>query len=235
MTGLWRRKRACHFLHASGLLTGLDTVREEMLNQAVNALRDQGFWVGDGLFEDDLIEALRASLDGLREDDALRRAGIGREDDFRLQKNVRGDRIHWLSRQDAAQARFLDQMERLRLALNRALFLGLFEFESHFAHYPPGAFYRRHYDSFRGAANRLISTVLYLNPDWQPGDGGELVLYAPDEQTRLLQVEPIGGRLALFLSEEVAHEVLPAARDRLSIAGWFRLNASTADRVDPPR
>lgn len=38
----------------------------------------------------------------------------------------------------------------------------------------------------------------------------------------------------LFLSEEFPHEVLPASRERYSIAGWFRVNGNGAGRVDPP-
>lgn len=34
------------------------------------------------------------------------------------------------------------------------------------------------------------------------------------------------GTLVVFLSEEFEHEVLPAKRDRYSIAGWFRVNPS---------
>ena len=45
---------------------------------------------------------------------------------------------------------------------------------------------------------------------------------------------PSFGSVAIFLSEEFPHEVLPATRDRYSIAGWFRVNTSTADRIDPP-
>jgi SM-20-related protein len=40
--------------------------------------------------------------------------------------------------------------------------------------------------------------------------------------------------LVVFLSEEFPHEVLPTATDRYSIAGWFRVNTSSAERVDPP-
>jgi SM-20-related protein len=36
------------------------------------------------------------------------------------------------------------------------------------------------------------------------------------------------------LSEDFPHGVLPAQRDRYSIAGWFRLNTSLFDRIDPP-
>ncbi|MFB0911982.1 MAG: 2OG-Fe(II) oxygenase, partial [Glaciecola sp.] len=123
----------------------------------------------------------------------------------------------------------------LRTYLNQHLFLGLFSFESHFSHYAAGSFYKRHLDAFKGEANRILSVVAYLNPNWQIGDGGELVLYKDEFDTQGLKVIPALGTLAIFLSEEFPHEVLPAKRDRYSIAGWYRINASSADRVDPPR
>jgi SM-20-related protein len=205
------------------------------LDAAAQALGRDGWWSGSGLLEPAQIDALVDELAALREADRLHRAGIGRELDFQIDGEIRRDCIVWLNRQRPVQAAFLDSMEQLRLALNRTLFLGLFEFEAHFAHYPPGGFYKRHFDSFRGAANRLVSLVVYLNRDWQPGDGGELVLYAEDESRELARIEPRAGTIALFLSEEIPHEVRLAHRDRLSIAGWFRLNASVNGQIDPAR
>jgi SM-20-related protein len=37
-----------------------------------------------------------------------------------------------------------------------------------------------------------------------------------------VDVLPVGGTLVLFLSQRIAHEVLPGNRVRLSIAGWFK-------------
>ena len=48
------------------------------------------------------------------------------------------------------------------------------------------------------------------------------------------QVEVDDVNLRAF-REEIPHEVKPARRDRFSITGWFRLNTSSPDRVDPPR
>ncbi|MFP4207045.1 MAG: 2OG-Fe(II) oxygenase [Wenzhouxiangella sp.] len=205
------------------------------LASAAAALSAHGWWLGENALKPTLAEALAANLAALRQAEALHQAGIGRETDHQLRPDIRGDRIHWLTRSDPVQARFLAQMEALRLVLNRRLFLGLFEFEAHYAHYPAGAFYRRHLDSFQGAANRVVSLVAYLNPDWGAEDGGELVLYDPAGESRLATIIPKSGRIVLFLSEEIPHEVLPARRDRLSIAGWFRLNASIAGQIDPPR
>ncbi|MFU8830853.1 MAG: 2OG-Fe(II) oxygenase, partial [Wenzhouxiangella sp.] len=198
------------------------------------ALSQQGWWCGQHIMSNEMVIALRHELAELMEADRLHRAGIGRHSDFQIESEIRRDRIFWLSGKRAVQQHFLTAMEQLRLALNRELFLGLFEFEGHFAHYPPGGFYRRHLDSFQGAANRVISTVTYLNPDWQPGDGGELVIYAEDSNRTLATIEPRAGTQVLFLSEQIPHEVLTAHTDRTSIAGWFRLNTSIQNQIDPP-
>lgn len=140
--------------------------------------------------------------------------------------DIRTDRILWLEDPGAtdAQRRCLARFEILRQALNQALQLGLFEFECHFARYAPGAFYRRHVDQFAHGGRRRLSTVLYLNAGWQTGDGGELRLYLdPREDTGFVDLQPTGGTLVAFLSEGFQHEVLPARRERLSLAGWFKV------------
>jgi len=122
----------------------------------------------------------------------------------------------------------------MQLYINRRLFLGLFSFESHFSHYAAGDFYKRHYDAFKGQANRVLSMVVYLNSDWTQEDGGELVLYTDSRDVEGITVTPSFGTVVVFLSEDFPHEVLTTHRDRYSIAGWFRINSSTNERVDPP-
>ena len=151
----------------------------------------------------------------------MSRAGIGRGRS--LNDAVRGDAIRWLGQDDAAEAAYLAWMERLRLGLNRRLFLGLFDYEAHFAVYQPGAYYRKHLDAFPGASNRLLTTVYYLNPQWTPADGGELRIYDLDGGL-LENVAPEFGKMALFLSATHPHEVAATRQKRLSIAGWFRVN-----------
>ena len=135
---------------------------------------------------------------------------------------VRGDATLWLNAPGAnlPQRDVLARFEALRLALNRALQLGLFDFECHYALYPAGASYRRHRDRLRNDEARVLSCALYLNQGWQPGDGGELRLYLP--RAAPLDILPQGGYLVAFLSERFEHEVRPARRERLSLTGWFR-------------
>ena len=193
---------------------------------------------GDCLLEEaipqDLAFALFERVEKLKHSEFYP-AGIGRANDQMLNSFVRRDEIHWLEPVNEAERDWLEWIEQLRNYLNRRLFLGLFSYEGHFAHYAPGAFYRQHLDAFRGEGNRVLTVVLYLNYNWQSNDGGELQMYAADGSEPFARVLPRMGGMAVFLSEEFPHEVLPAKRDRYSIAGWYRINATTAERVDPPK
>ncbi len=208
----------------------------ERLAELVDALVAQGWYVGEAFIPAELCAELYHEVATMADHEALEEAGIGRGQTHTLRRDIRGDAIRWLDRESRARRRYLEAMGELQQELNRALFLGLFEYEAHFAHYPPGAFYRKHLDSFRGRANRVVSTVGYLNPDWPAEGGGEMVIFAADEPEReLSRVRPEVGTFACFLSESVPHEVLPTRLPRASIAGWFRRNASLGGLVDPAR
>lgn len=169
----------------------------------------------------DLTLALAAECLALRSVDALKWASVGRGKLQTRQASIRGDQIRWLKAgQSLACDRYLQIMDNLRLLLNRHLFLGLDEYESHFAFYAPGASYMKHLDRFRDDDCRTISAVIYLNEDWLPEQGGALRLHPEGECTE--DITPLACRLVLFLSADMQHEVLPATRDRMSLAGWFR-------------
>ncbi len=182
-----------------------------------------GWFAQENFLQADLCHALRADLQNLQQAGALKQAGIGRGDGHRRAPAIRTDQTYWLDGGSPAQAQLLAQMENLRQQINRALFLGLDSYEAHYASYQPGGFYKKHLDSFKGERNRILSTVLYLTPDWRAEEGGHLVIYDPQDHDRVCaRVLPAQGTLACFLSEEIPHEVLPPTRERVSIAGWFR-------------
>lgn len=204
-------------------------------DRVVQGLVERGYAVMPGYFSPFLVRALRHEAAARHGAGEFSRAGIGRRDGQHRNDLVRRDSICWLEGGTLAQCRLFEEMEKLRQAINRSLFLGLFELEAHFARYPEGAFYRRHLDAFRGHDGRVVSTVIYLNEAWVAGDGGCLRLW-PDSGAGApaLDVAPRGGTLVSFLSERIPHEVLPARRERLSIAGWFRRNRTTTEWLDPP-
>jgi SM-20-related protein len=215
-------------------LGGDNTTDETLFAHIARDLTEQGYSIRHAALPESLSSALFTYQQEMNGDKFID-AGIGRGDDYLRNEFVRTDEICWITGESATGRDWLSWAGQLQVYLNRHLFLGLFSFESHFAHYRPGDYYKRHYDAFHGEANRVLSLVVYLNPGWSAADAGELVLYK-DEQDRVgTKVTPLMGTVVTFLSEEFPHEVLPANRDRYSIAGWFRVNTSVTDRVDPPR
>lgn len=219
----------------SALPVPSDPAADDLFDRIARALGREGRIVVDDVLPAGLADALFARMCELG-DEGLERAGIGREEDHRLNRFVRGDETRWLEPAESPDRDYLAWIEELRLGLNRRLFLGLFDYEAHYARYAPGSFYSRHLDAFAGAQrSRVLTTVLYLNPTWQPGDGGELLMYDESGEHVLETITPCYGRLAVFLSERFPHEVLPTKVVRHSIAGWFRVNGSLGGTIDPPR
>lgn len=207
-------------------------ISEQQADRIAAALAAEGYIILDDILPDDLL-ALLASQAMAPAANAYKAAGVGRDQNLQQIAAIRQDEISWIDHSNPAGREYLAWMEYLRSELNRRLFIGIFDYECHYAHYAPGDFYKKHLDAFKGNTNRIVTTVLYLNPDWQLEHGGELVMYAPESENRLQKILPEYGRLVIFLSDRFPHEVLPANKHRYSIAGWFRVNNSSATRVDP--
>jgi len=188
----------------------------------VEAIAANGLAVLRHAVADPLVAGLR---DAARARDAageFRAAGVGRAAARVERPQIRGDRIRWLDAEGArpAESALFALLERLRLDVNEALFLGLLEFEGHYAIYPPGAGYARHVDRFRDDDARVLTLILYLNEAWTPAQGGALRIVQDDGAAR--DVLPEGGTLVAFLADRFPHEVLPATRERLAFTGWYR-------------
>jgi len=187
----------------------------------IDDLAERGWSLQSSFLTSDVTRKLADECRRRDNEGALAPAGVGRGEEQAVREGIRGDHIQWL---EAGQAEVCDTylalMDELRQTLNRELFLGLEEFECHFALYPPGAFYQTHLDRFRDDDSRCISVVLYLNPHWQPTDGGELRMHFDDGSQ--LDIPPLAGDLLMFLSADFPHEVLVTRADRLSLTGWFR-------------
>lgn len=197
------------------------------LETLLDAIAEQGWYVWDDFLSLEQVQSLRECVP-----QDWYRARIGRNDDLLQAKTIRSDRIQWLNPDMGQPVQdYLTRMEQIRCEVNRDFFMGLFEYESHFAQYQVGDFYKKHLDAFRGQENRKLTTVFYLNENWTEADGGELKIYDMDDQL-IDTVAPVAGRLVVFLSENFPHEVLPAKAERMSIAGWFRTNGVTESRFD---
>lgn len=97
------------------------------------------------------------------------------------------------------------------------------------ANYPGGGSrFARHIDNTTGDGRRLTMLV-YLNPDWDTEKGGALRL-TPSEcatysesnnEADATDVYPQCGRIAMFFSADIPHEVRPTYGNRHALTIWY--------------
>jgi len=192
----------------------------------VEDLYDKGWCVLDDYIPEEFRKELLKEQEELLMHGQFRLAGIGKGESFAIKPEIRSDKVLWMDQSllTPLQEVYWDKMEKLRTAINQRCYLGLKSFEAHFAMYPQGSFYLRHLDQFQSVSYRIVSVVLYLNDTWDESDGGELRMYytRPDGIEDFQDFLPLGGRVVVFLSGEVPHEVLPTKKERISITGWMK-------------
>ena len=200
-----------------------DVKSSNLFGTVARNLADKGYSVHTNGLPYVLSHMLWDEMQGL-DFDQFHNAGIGRNHKTQIDTLIRSDEIMWIDATTKSRMAWLKWTASLQDYLNEKLFLGLFSFESHFAQYKNGDFYKTHQDAFQGDDNRKISIIIYLNKNWLLKDGGELILHTNEGSGEDIKVAPEFGTLVVFLSEEMLHEVLETNCDRHSIAGWFRIN-----------
>lgn len=189
-----------------------------------------GYHIKDNFLDLCHYQALCANIKEMHENGLLNSAKIGLKNKAHHNEAIRTDEIFWLDHQstDPAVQAYLKETGNLAQRLNQSLFLGLIEFETHFAAYKPGSYYKKHVDQFTETKDRKISCVYYLNQDWHEDFGGELMLYNQDNQL-LKNITPQGNRFICFNSE-LPHEVCLTHQTRYSITGWMKTRSMSLIR-----
>lgn len=187
----------------------------------LDLLAHNGWITIDNFITPNEVLAILKDIAFWQEEEAFKQAGVGKLLTHQIDKTYRRDKIKWIEPANCRSntKKFIYSINNLMHQFQEAFFLPLKDFECHYAIYNIGDFYKRHSDQFNSHTHRILSIVLYLNNDWEAGDGGELVLYLPNQVKKI--IEPLGGRLAIFKSE-IEHEVLPAKTNRKSITGWMK-------------
>jgi len=195
-----------------------------LLDAIADSLAINSYAIIDNFLSDkEALDCLEVLIEN-KEEGNFKKAGIGTLGMHQVDRSIRGDEIKWLDNNNlsAPSQVYMDQVDAMMKFFNRTLFLSLKDFECHFAHYPSGTFYKRHLDLLKLSDHRKLSFVFYLNPDWKTGDGGELLLYLQENGTeKTIVVNPLLGRLVVFRSEILEHEVALANKSRYSITGWM--------------
>lgn len=192
----------------------------ERISAILQDLASQGYSVQIGFYPESWTRRAREEIS--KQSASFRRAGIGKAETHHTSDQIRKDSTFWweIEKPSEIQKPFVDVLQLLRESINRELFLGLWDFEGHYAIYAPGAFYRKHFDRFQNDSKRTVSLVTFFNTDWKREDGGLLRMEAENGST--LEVLPEAGTLVVFLSDRIPHEVTETRRERLSFAGWYR-------------
>ncbi|MEC4113354.1 2OG-Fe(II) oxygenase [Myroides pelagicus] len=193
----------------------------------INDLMNHKYSVVDAFFTAKEIELLRANLKLKRELSNFKQAAIGNNDSEQIIEEIRGDSILWLDEDqpDEVEKMYFEKMNNFIAYVNQTCYLGLQGGEFHYACYPPGTFYKRHLDTFHTDTRRTLSMVLYLNDeDWNPSWGGELAIYLKDEHGVEYQknIHALPGRMIIFNSKALEHEVKMVNHVRYSITGWLK-------------
>lgn len=202
-----------------------ETNIEMIAGKISDGLCGPGYAILDGFLKPEDVLCIRKHMDHLYREGDFKEAGIGTVHQYQVNPAIRKDWIHWINpgQPDVSTELFIQQLRRLMDMLNRLCFLGLKDFEMHYAMYPAGAFYKRHLDQFKISDHRRLTFICYLNSGWQISDGGLLRMFLKNKEDgeTPYPVAPIAGRLVFFRSDEIEHEVMVCQRQRYSITGWM--------------
>jgi len=209
-------------------------------------LDSQGYVIIDNFLPEPLQESLRADVQNLRKSSKFNVAKIGQDATNALNTDIRIAETCFLGPSkledipDASRSQLYDVLDGIRRDLPQPLDSNLSEFL--YAYYPKGGFYRRHRDAIPGSASTLrqFSLLMYLNKDWNQSHGGQLRMhmdsggdYLPEgEPPNFKDVEPKGGTLVLFKSDQIPHEVLDTQEERVAIVGWYNRPVTANDISD---
>lgn len=198
---------------------------ESIGERLAKGLSEQGYCIVDNFLQPSAVAGIRAHMNDQLEDGRFKAAGIGAAHKFQVNREIRKDYILWVDPNEAIAPtrKFCQQIAEIIRQLNRLCFLGLKDFEMHYAIYGENAYYHRHLDQFEFSDHRRLTFLCYLNTCWQLPDGGLLRLYLRncDGQEIPFDIAPLAGRLVIFRSDEIEHEVLLCRKKRYSLTGWM--------------
>lgn len=200
------------------------TVQEQKFEHLIEGILENGYAICDNFLENAEVENLLKTFSARYEQGKFKEASIGKSDQVQKNIEIRGDEILWLESEsvDLAERVLLDKNQAFVNYLNQTCYLGINETEIHFAKYAVGKFYRRHRDTFQAKKGRILSVIYYLNINWIPENGGNLIIYdAKNKIENAITIAPLAGRMVCFESEKLDHEVTEAFANRFSVTGWL--------------
>lgn len=194
----------------------------DLCDADIRSLGEGELVLRDDMIDERTVRACCAQMRRMDADGQFSAAGVGASS--KRSQTLRSDRTTWADDGPEQPQALHAFFGGVRQELNEAAWMGLAGFSVQLAIFDAdGGGYVAHRDAIAGDPARRATAILYLNPDWHPRDGGCLRIRPPSGSR---DVAPIGGRLVLFRSDCLLHEVLPTTRPRMAATAWFRGRAS---------
>lgn len=198
----------------------------------IDDLSNQKYSISDFFFSVEETKQLREAIIRTEDKHDFHQAAIGNSQNEQVIMSIRGDKIKWMDEMNKTKTEeiFFSKINDFIDYLNKTCYMGIEESEFHYAIYPEGTFYQKHVDAFKNDDRRTLSIVLYLNDEqWKDEFGGQLTLFLPseDKEEKELDILPLAGRLAVFDSKTIPHEVKTVNRPRYSITGWLKTRSTS--------
>ena len=197
---------------------------EHKFEDIINGILANGYGICDDFLDKNEVDNLLETFSKRYQAGLFKEASIGKQSQVQKDMKIRGDKILWLENDsiDISERLLLNRNQQFINYLNQTCYLGISDSEIHFAKYEIGKFYRRHRDTFQAQKGRVLSVIYYLNQDWIPANGGNLIIYTNKNNIEVpITIAPLAGRLVCFESEKLDHEVTETFKERFSITGWL--------------
>jgi SM-20-related protein len=203
--------------------------QHSVFSAIANNLRIQGYCVLPNAVPDNITSAL---YDQIQHKDTVSLC-LGKRRDPKRLKNlfIHRDERAWIKGKTMAEKLWLTWATSLKDFLNQQLDLSLFSYEGYFSHYSPGGFCQKHNGASNKEKSRQLSMITYLNPEWNMGYGGQLIICPQSSPDKIISVSPEISTLVVFMSEQCFHSVLPTWRDQYSIFGGYSVYAPDRDNL----
>lgn len=191
--------------------------------KGINISLEENKWFHQEHFlSDDLCEKLSKISKKKEKGNLFSHGKIGRGIKTKKNSSIRNGSIGWINfdEENSSLKSLNFILAELMNSISLYFRIPLRRFESQFALYNQGGFYKPHLDQHKMARHRQLTCCIYLNDCKK---GGEFVLFKSGSKSQIEKViKPRKGSIALFFSADIYHEVKLVNDPRLSITTWFR-------------
>lgn len=202
--------------------------------RVVPALQAQGFCWLDDVLGGAAGGAVLEQVKKMHQSGALRGGRLMRSAPGLSRREVRGDRIAWVTGAEKG----CEEVTVLLTVIDKLVTAAAARLDKTISHrskamvacYPGnGAGYIKHVDN-PNSDGRCLTCIYYLNKDWSATEHGGLLRIFPEGKPYVADIEPLFDRLMLFWSDRRnPHEVLPSYATRYAITVWYFDSAERAE------